>query len=70
MYFSSTFGALMEEATLAKRMRSVPAYESDQRMAEGLGHLLTTLEREATQVCDWLRETGDLVEPEPKARNT
>lgn len=65
--FSSIFGALIEEATLAKRMREAAAYEADAALAQGLGRRMESLEREAAEICEWLRSTADLVEPEPGA---
>jgi two-component system chemotaxis response regulator CheB len=68
MHFSSIFGALIEEATLAKRLRSDQRYGEDSNIADGLSSRVDVLEREATQVCEWLHIMTGLVQPEPTAR--
>jgi two-component system chemotaxis response regulator CheB len=65
---SSIFGALIEEATLAKRMLKDRKYREDSNLADGLGSRIETLEREAGHVCEWLRSMTGLVEPEPLER--
>jgi two-component system chemotaxis response regulator CheB len=65
---SSIFGALIEEATLAKRMLKDRKYREDSNLADGLGSRIEILEREAGQVCEWLHAMTGLVEPEPLER--
>lgn len=62
---SSLFGAAIEEATLAKRMLGEPIYREDLPFSRGLSSRVELLEREASQVCEWLHATAGLVEPEP-----
>lgn len=62
---SSLFGSLIEEATLAKRLAAGPAAPGD---VESLNARTAFLEREATQVCEWLRAMSGLVQAEPAAR--
>jgi two-component system chemotaxis response regulator CheB len=64
---SSLFGALIEEATLTKRMRSDPKLGEDLRFAKAVESRIESLERETAQVCEWLRAVNDLVDPEPQA---
>ena len=61
---SSLFGAFIEEATLAKRMRRDTAFERDSLVAAELGERVSVLEREANAVCDWLHAMSGLVEPQ------
>lgn len=61
------FGALIEEATLAKRMRSWRNAHEDARALEAPGYKTKTLEREAEQMSEWLHEIRGLVEPEGPA---
>jgi two-component system chemotaxis response regulator CheB len=65
-HLSSLFGALIEEVTLAKRMRVTPEFKEEREIADGLGARVGRLERQAVEVCDWLKETVGLVEPEPE----
>jgi hypothetical protein len=65
MHLSSMFGALIEEASLAKRLRATPEYEKDQTLVESLNAHVEFLQREANQVCSWLHEMTGLVEPNP-----
>jgi two-component system chemotaxis response regulator CheB len=67
-HLSSLFGVLIEEATLARRVRKDPAYQENQEATDGLSGRIAVLEREAAQVCDWLHAMIGLVEPEPSAR--
>lgn len=67
-HLSSIFGALIEEATLAKRVRAQPGIETDSRAIENLDFKTQALEREAGQICGWLHEMTGLVEPEPHLR--
>jgi two-component system chemotaxis response regulator CheB len=69
MHFSSIFGALIEEATLAKPMHAAPSYDSDSRLVDGLGSRIEFLQREATQVSEWLYLMTGLVEPEPDSQD-
>jgi two-component system chemotaxis response regulator CheB len=62
---SSVFGALLEEATLAKELARRPEYAGDQAAAIHLGQQSARLEQQADNVWAWLRETTGLVEPEP-----
>lgn len=64
--FSSIFGALIEEATLAKRVRGQLAASADARTVETLDYKTKTLEKEAEQVSAWLHEMRGLVEAEPR----
>ena len=61
---SSLFGAFIEEATLAKRMRRDTAFERDSLVAAELGERVSVLEREVNAVCDWLHSMSGLVEPQ------
>lgn len=62
---SSIFGALMEEATLAKRLRVQLGAQTGSRASESLDSRTRMLEGEAEQVCGWLHEMTGLIEPEP-----
>ncbi|MDE2062015.1 MAG: hypothetical protein KGJ00_06365, partial [Bradyrhizobium sp.] len=64
-YLSSLFGALIEEATLAKRLRSEPLFAEDSQTAESLSNRVDELDAEANQVSRWLHAMSGLVEPEP-----
>ncbi|RWB73035.1 MAG: chemotaxis protein CheB [Mesorhizobium sp.] len=64
-YLSSLFGAVIEEATLAKRLGSVPVFADDTYTAESLLRRVAGLDRQADQVSEWLHAMTDLVEPEP-----
>lgn len=64
-YLSSLFGALIEEATMAKRLRREPVFAEDSYSAENLDRRVEALDREANQVSEWLHELVGLVEPEP-----
>ena len=64
-HLSSVFGALIEEATLTKRVRSRRGADVGGRVAKGLDERAKELEGEATQVCTWLHEMTGLIEPEP-----
>jgi two-component system, chemotaxis family, protein-glutamate methylesterase/glutaminase len=64
-HLSSLFGALIEEATLAKRLRGEPLFADDSFAAESLVKRVESLDRQANQVSDWLHEMSGLVEPEP-----
>ena len=63
-HLSSIFRALIEEATLAKRVRGQLAV-GDARALENLDSRTKELEGEAQQVCSWLHQMTGLVEPEP-----
>jgi two-component system, chemotaxis family, protein-glutamate methylesterase/glutaminase len=67
-YLSSLFGALIEEATLTKRMRGEPLFLEDSYTSAGLVKRVEALDREANQISEWLHEMSGLVEPEPSAR--
>jgi two-component system chemotaxis response regulator CheB len=62
---SSLFGALVEEASLAKRMQHGLAAKESAEVATGLASRADELNREATQVSEWLHALTNLVEPEP-----
>jgi two-component system chemotaxis response regulator CheB len=62
---SSLFGALIEEATLAKRLRSEPLFAEDAFTAESLASRAGDLHRQADQISEWLHAMTGLVEPEP-----
>jgi two-component system, chemotaxis family, protein-glutamate methylesterase/glutaminase len=64
-YLSSLFGALIEEATLAKRLAREPLFAEDSHTAEALKGRIDTLDRHANQLSDWLHALTGLVEPEP-----
>ncbi len=64
-YLSSLFGALIEEATLAKRLRNEPLFAEDLHTAEELANRVDDLDRQANQVTEWLHAMSGLVEPEP-----
>jgi hypothetical protein len=66
--FSSIFGALIEEATLAKRLLQRVEYAGEPAFLHHLAARVGELEREAAQVCDWLHAMGGLVEPDPLSR--
>lgn len=68
MQLSSLFGEAIEEATLAKRMLTLPAYREHPAVADGLSSRVDLLERETTQVSEWLHATKGLVAPEPYAQ--
>lgn len=65
MQLSSLFGAVIEEATLAKRLAGSDEYEDAPDAGERLRDRIGLLEREAAQVADWLHATTGLVAPEP-----
>ncbi len=62
---SSLFGALIEEATLAKRLRGEPLFAEDSHTAQSLTDRAEALDRKANQVSEWLHAMSGLVEPEP-----
>jgi two-component system chemotaxis response regulator CheB len=62
---SSVFGALIEEATLAKRLLGMPEYAAEPHIAGGLAGRVSELETESGRVCEWLHMLTGLVEPEP-----
>jgi two-component system chemotaxis response regulator CheB len=64
-YLSSLFGALIEEATLAKRLRGEPLFAEDSYTAEALNNRVDVLDRQANQLSEWLHAMSGLVEPEP-----
>jgi two-component system chemotaxis response regulator CheB len=64
-HLSSLFGALIEEATLAKRLLGEPLFAEDVYTAESLSSRVNDLDREANQVSEWLHAMRGLVEPEP-----
>ena len=62
---SSIFGALLEEATLAKVLLGRSEYAQEGPVRQHLTTQSVHLEAQADQVWAWLRETAGLVEPEP-----
>ena len=65
MHLSSVFGALIEEATLARRMLKHLAYVEDAAFANGPTSRAEIIEKEAAQVSQWLHALTGLVDPEP-----
>ena len=63
---STLFGVLVEEATLAKRLRSEPLFREDAFTAEALDNRVEALDRHADEVSEWLHTLSDLIEPEPQ----
>jgi two-component system chemotaxis response regulator CheB len=64
-YLSSLFGALIEEASLAKRLEAEPLFAEDSYTTESLGNRVDELNSQANQVSDWLHAMTGLIEPEP-----
>lgn len=64
-YLSSLFGALIEEATLAKRLKREPLFAEDAYTVESLGSRVDALDQQANQISEWLHAMSGLVEPEP-----
>jgi two-component system, chemotaxis family, protein-glutamate methylesterase/glutaminase len=64
-HLSSLFGALIEEATLAKRLAVEPLSTDDSFTAESLGNRVVELNQQADRVCEWLHAMAGLIEPEP-----
>jgi two-component system chemotaxis response regulator CheB len=64
-YLSSLFGALIEEATLARRLQGEPLFAEDSYTAVSLSNRAHELNRQANQVTDWLHAMTGLIEPEP-----
>lgn len=62
---SSIFGVLIEEITLSRQLLDHPEYTSNPQVAGGLPARLSSLEKEAAQICDWLHALTGLVEAEP-----
>jgi two-component system chemotaxis response regulator CheB len=62
---SSLFGALIEEASLAKRMGAEPVFAEDSYTAESLSSRAVELNRQANEVSAWLHAMTGLIEPEP-----
>lgn len=62
---SALFGALTEEATLARRVRDAPACNKRAELTTSLNSKVNGIELESTQVCEWLRALTKLVEPDP-----
>ena len=61
---SSIFGALIEEMTLAKRLRDNSAYAGESYIEGGLAARIEVLEKEGAQVAGWLQALTGLVEIE------
>jgi two-component system chemotaxis response regulator CheB len=64
-FLSMLFGALIEEASLAKRLRHEPMFSENSYTAETLDNRVIALDDQANQVSDWLHAMTGLVEPEP-----
>ncbi len=62
---SSLFGALIEEASLAKRLGTEPLSAEDSYTAESLSNRADELNRQANQISEWLHALTGLIEPEP-----
>lgn len=62
---SSLFGALIEEATLAKRLRGEPLFAEDSFTAASLNTRVDELDRQANRISEWLHAMSGLIEPEP-----
>lgn len=69
LQLSALFGALTEEATLARRVRDAPPYKERADLTTSLNSKINGIELEATQVCEWLRALTGLVEPDPDAEH-
>ncbi len=69
-HLSSLFGALIEEATLAKRLRSEPLFAEDPYTSGSLANRVEALDHQANQVSEWLHAMSGLVEPEPSMPGT
>jgi two-component system chemotaxis response regulator CheB len=65
-HLSSLFGALIEEATLAKRLTGTPIFAEDAYTLESLTGRIDSLDRQANLVSEWLHQMMGLVEPEPR----
>jgi len=63
------FGALIEEATLAKRLRRETFFADESYTAEDLDGRVGALDRQANQVSEWLHLMSGLVAPEPSMAN-
>jgi two-component system, chemotaxis family, protein-glutamate methylesterase/glutaminase len=59
-HLSLLFGALIEEATVAKRLRREPLFAENSYTAEGLSHRAVL-----NQVSEWLHQMSGLVDPDP-----
>ncbi len=59
------FGSLIEEANLAKRLRTEPLFAEDSYTAASLDDRVGSLGSQANQVSEWLHAMSGLVEPEP-----
>ena len=64
-HVSSLFGALIEEATLAKRLRAKTLFAENWYTAASLAGRIDELDRQANEVSAWLHEMSGLVEREP-----
>jgi len=62
---SSVFGALMEEATLLKRLAESKEYSILPELVVHHRAEARRLQAQTEQVCEWLRSMAGLVEPEP-----
>ena len=64
-HLSSLFGALVEEATLSKRLRGESLFAEDAYTVQSLNSRIDNLDHQANQVTEWLHAMSGLVEPEP-----
>jgi two-component system chemotaxis response regulator CheB len=64
-HLSTLFGALIEEASLANRLRGEPLFAEDAYTAESLRNRADQLNSQANKVSEWLHVMTGLVEPEP-----
>jgi two-component system chemotaxis response regulator CheB len=62
---STIFGVLIEEVSLTKRLAEHPEFAADPQIVGGLEGRAQFLEKQVTQVCDWLHTLTGLVEAEP-----
>ena len=61
---STLFGALMEEATILRRLAEATDYASTPTVSTSRRDEAQRLQTQTVQVCDWLRSMAGLVEPE------
>jgi hypothetical protein len=65
---SAVFASLVEEATLASRMRNNLTHREDDTVAHHLSSRISLLEQEATKVAEWLHSMTGLIEPRQRAQ--
>jgi two-component system chemotaxis response regulator CheB len=62
---SSLFGVLIEEATLAKRLRGEPPFGESCYTIVRLDGRIGSLDQQANEISNWLHAMSGLAEPEP-----